>query len=575
MIEYDTELPLWRLLFRCHGSVVARSVVFAGPSAIVSLLLTLFAEVPFVAMAREMIGIDAAKTTVIWTAASVPLFALLTFRTSQAWGRFWEGTGLLHAMRGEWFDSASCLATFSLPAKNSKPDDVSNFRHTLLRLMSLCHGSALDELKVNESEDYEVIDIRGLDDETVRILTQCKMLNFNRVEVLLHMIQVLVINAQEEGVISIPAPILSRVYQTLSRGFVNLLNAKKIKDTRFPFPYAQVIALMLLALAVVTPFVMSVLLPHRFWCTIATFGPVFAALCMNYIAGELEMPFGEDCNDLPLIKFQEEMNSSLLMLIHDFSDHVPKIAQDRAHRDFALLKESLTDTRNSMTSIENHNVRGGSRTRCSMFVATLNDVEADSQLSGLREGCDEWSWAEDQSNGTAQGTPAPPPDPEAPKSGVPLNGVSSNGVLLNGVPLNGVPQKEATPTPLRATVDRSVHCTSEAVLAYTMREGSSPMQLPALPRDTGGISLTEGLPPDAGRHVRSGPFDWVRSGNGEQSRQQSLEQNGSAAAGAISRRASPLDLDDMPQTNVRRPCRQHLLVSCIPQSEPCSHNFEI
>ena len=45
-----------------------------------------------------------------------------------------------------------------------------------------------------------------------------------------------------DGVLAIPPPILSRVYQTLSRGFVNLLNAKKIADTRFPFPYAQTIA---------------------------------------------------------------------------------------------------------------------------------------------------------------------------------------------------------------------------------------------------------------------------------------------------------------------------------------------
>merc|ERR1719362_522786 len=155
--------------------------------------------------------------TVLWTAASAPLFSLLTFRTNQAWGRFWEGTGLLHAMRGEWFDSASCLATFSFPAKDKKPELVADFRHTILRLMSLCHGSALDELKNTETEDYEVLDIRGLDDETIHILRQCKDHNFNRVEVLLHMIQVLVINVQTEGIINIPPPILSRAFQTLSR----------------------------------------------------------------------------------------------------------------------------------------------------------------------------------------------------------------------------------------------------------------------------------------------------------------------------------------------------------------------
>mmetsp|Transcript_83746 Transcript_83746/g.166194 ORF Transcript_83746/g.166194 Transcript_83746/m.166194 type:complete len:564 (+) Transcript_83746:49-1740(+) len=562
MIEYETETPLWRLIFRCHGSVMARSLVFAAPSALLSLLLTLFAEEPFIADAREMFGIDVAKTTVIWAAVSAPLFTLLAFRTNQAWGRFWEGTGLLHAMRGEWFDSASCLATFSLPAKTSKPDAVSNFRHTLLRLMSLCHGSALDELKVSESEDYEVIDIRGLDDETVRILTQCKMLNFNRVEVLLHMIQVLVINAQQEGVISIPPPILSRVYQTLSRGFVNLLNAKKIKDTRFPFPYAQVVALMLLTLVVFTPFVMSVLLPHRFWCTIATFGPVFAAFCINYIAGELEMPFGEDCNDLPLIKFQEEMNSSLLMLIHTSSDHVPKISEDRAHRDFESLRESLTDSRNSMQHLEKNNNRvSGIRrrstrcgpTRCSMFAATLDSVEAGSQFSGTREGEPDWSSSDEasaggKSNGPAQKPPTPPSAPEAPS---------------NGVPSTGLPQKEATPPPLRSTTDEKVHSTTEAVLTYSKMH-----------EDTGSTSVPGGFTPDGGTHSGSGPCERGHISSGERSPERSFERSDSAASGALPRQPALPDLDSQ-LPRFRPPTRQRLLVECVPELETHPHNFEV
>ena len=35
---------------------------------------------------------------------------------------------------------------------------------------------------------------------------------------------------------------------------------------------------------------------------------------------ELENPFGLDDNDLPLDHFQQEMNSCLLMLLHENSD---------------------------------------------------------------------------------------------------------------------------------------------------------------------------------------------------------------------------------------------------------------
>jgi putative membrane protein len=357
MIDYQTGDYMHRIIFRLKGSAMPRAFKISFPSAIVALVLVALTD--DLQTARETIGFATSKTTVIWGSLTFPLLTLLSFRTNQAWGRFWEATGLLHAMRGEWFDSASCLATFSFPAKQSKPEMVNEFRHTMLRLMSLCHGSALDELKVEQTEDYEVLDIKGLDERTVQILTECKKNKFNRVEVVLHMIQILVINAQQTGVISIPPPILSRVYQTLSRGFVNLLSAKKIKDTRFPFPYAQIVVWGLMTLAICTPFAMSVMLPHYIWSTVGTFFPVFGTFCLHYIAEELEMPFGDDSNDLPIAHFQEEMNSSLMMLIHYNADHVAKTSS-RAEMEWEGLVGSIHDRRNSVVHLQNSNGRGAS-----------------------------------------------------------------------------------------------------------------------------------------------------------------------------------------------------------------------
>mmetsp|Transcript_92625 Transcript_92625/g.178680 ORF Transcript_92625/g.178680 Transcript_92625/m.178680 type:complete len:576 (-) Transcript_92625:46-1773(-) len=369
MIDYKPGDYTWRTACNLKGSVIPRCMLTALPAALISIVLVYFEDEML--EVRNSVGLSQMKVTIIWSALSAPLFTMIGFRTSEAMRRFWEGTGLLHAMRGEWFDSASCLVTFSMPATKSKPELVADFRHTMLRLMSLCHGSALDELKTTETEDYEVLDIRGLDDETIGILRQCKEHNFNRVEVLLHMIQVLVINAQADGILNIPPPILSRVYQTLSRGFVNLLNAKKIKDTRFPFPHAQIIAIMLIALALFTPLAMTAMISHTGWCALATFFPLFALFTLNYTAEELEMPFGEDPNDLPLKLFQEEMNTSLLMLIHNFSDHVAKIDGERALRDFAGLATSLHDARNSLTRFKNDDA-AGRHGRQSIFVHAHN-----------------------------------------------------------------------------------------------------------------------------------------------------------------------------------------------------------
>jgi len=325
MINYE-ENWLITLLLHSQGSVAGRSVLFAGPAAAVALLLLIIED--YAPEFRESIGIDDVSESQTWTAVTVVVMALLAFRTRQALARFWEGTGLLHMMRGEWYDSVSCLLSFSRSARESKPEEVAKFRHTLVRLMSLCHGSALQEIKGSAASDIVTINVSGLDTGTLDLLRECKdKYHFNRVEVLLHLLQTLVTTGHDQGLLKIPSPILSRVYQTLSRGFVNLLNAKKITDTRFPFPYAQLIAMLLFLHMVLTPMMITVVIRTKFFAALITFVVIFGMFGVNFIASELENPFGSDQNDLPLAHFQNEMNNSLLMLLNPKTDHVATTAK--------------------------------------------------------------------------------------------------------------------------------------------------------------------------------------------------------------------------------------------------------
>merc|ERR1719193_310290 len=111
--------------------------------------------------------------SVIWSATTAILLSLVAFRTRMGYGRFWEGTGLLHQMKGEWFDTISNCITFSIGTKRGRPEMVDRFRHTIVRLMSLCHASALEEISGMDSE-LETIDTRGLDDDTLRHLKSWK-----------------------------------------------------------------------------------------------------------------------------------------------------------------------------------------------------------------------------------------------------------------------------------------------------------------------------------------------------------------------------------------------------------------
>lgn len=343
MIEYSEDWLL-SLIFRTKGSVAIRASLFAVPAAIFTVLLIYIDEVS--PGFREDYGLRDLGSSQLWAVSTSVLAILLAFRTNRAMARFWEGTGLLHQMRGEWFDSVSCCVTFSRAALPTKFVEVHEFRHTIVRLMSLCHGSALEEIAGHGDDgELETIDSFGLNIRTLKHLKDCKLIHhFNTVEVLLHLIQSLITKNHDDGILKIPPPILSRVYQTLSRGFVNLLNAKKIADTRFPFPYAQTITFLLFLNILMTPLMISCLISSKVIAPLFAFVPIFGMFSLNFIGVELENPFGNDDNDLPLDHFQTEMNKCLLMLLEDNADLIAGVSQTRCIRKFKDLKGGMRPT---------------------------------------------------------------------------------------------------------------------------------------------------------------------------------------------------------------------------------------
>ncbi|CAE7910058.1 unnamed protein product [Symbiodinium microadriaticum] len=305
----------------------------------------------------------------VWSGLTVTLSILIGFRTQQALERFWEGTSLLHQMRGEYFDSVSCLVSFSQSALESKPAEVLQFRQTLVRLVSHMHESALDEI-AGCRDRFPTIDKCSLDDETLRFVATCQdKYGWNRVLSLQHMIQVLITHHIHTGMLDIPPPILSRVYQTLSRGLVNLLNAVKIKDTSFPFPWAQMITCLLAVHTVYTPFIIVSITTSLYWALPVSFVPIFGMIALNLVASELEMPFGTDENDLPLHHFQREMNQGLLLLLHERSDHIPS------------TRANATQCIDELMSCERgEKVRSLSRYQ-SQSLDDLDDIEADELIT--------------------------------------------------------------------------------------------------------------------------------------------------------------------------------------------------
>merc|ERR1719161_2819794 len=95
--------------------------------------------------------------------------------------------------------------------------------------------------------------------------------------------------------------------------------------TPFPFPYAQMTTVLLLLHWLITPGLMCMWTGHWVWAFTFTYIPVFSFWCINLIAVEIEQPFGDDINDLPTHELQEEMNSTLLLLIDPASGRCPTL----------------------------------------------------------------------------------------------------------------------------------------------------------------------------------------------------------------------------------------------------------
>merc|ERR1719235_322174 len=243
---------------------------------------------------------------------------LLVFRSQQAYSRWWEGGTLLQQIRGEWFNGYSCLLAFCNPDP-AKAEEVEKFQHQLVRMISLLYSSGLAQVATLDTKDFEVIDIDSFDPDSMKYLQECH----DRCEVMLQWLQQLIMKAEKDGIIKVAPPILSRVYQQLGNGIVGLNNARKITDFPIPFPLAQMITFMLFFHLVVTPVVCATSIETPQWATIISFVVAISFWSINYIAVELEQPFGDDPNDLPLHEMQRDFNISLKQLLHPKCNATP------------------------------------------------------------------------------------------------------------------------------------------------------------------------------------------------------------------------------------------------------------
>jgi hypothetical protein len=246
-------------------------------------------------------------------------------------------------MRAEWFNACISLVAY---CKHSDASDetVAAFRNTLVRLMSMLNACALAELEeINchpeavediTAFDFDLIDPLGID---MRSLVSLKDSD-SKVELLFFWIQALLVENIRTGVLSIPAPILSRTFHQLGNGWIAFNDAIKVSYIAFPFPYAQTCEVVLALHWAVVPFVVVHWVTHPAWAFVFALIQVFILWALNFIAVEIENPFGKDANDLDGQHMQDEFNRHLMLLLQKETLRVPQLSEryvdcERVHAD--------------------------------------------------------------------------------------------------------------------------------------------------------------------------------------------------------------------------------------------------
>mmetsp|Transcript_53663 Transcript_53663/g.116701 ORF Transcript_53663/g.116701 Transcript_53663/m.116701 type:complete len:244 (-) Transcript_53663:291-1022(-) len=141
------------------------------------------------------------------------------------------------------------------------------------------------------------------------------------------------------GGLNLSPTLLTRALQNLSTGMSGFMAARAIADTPIPFPYAQLVVLLLVMYLLVTPFVMMAFTQNVWFSALISVGATLVYYGLHSVTVELEDPFGTDENDLPL----QEMHTAFLESVH-YLEHeeteVQEALEDLSKRKFSDLQRS-------------------------------------------------------------------------------------------------------------------------------------------------------------------------------------------------------------------------------------------
>jgi len=152
---------------------------------------------------------------------------------------------------------------------------------------------------------------------------------------------------------SMPAPIMSRSYQELSNGMNGYSQAQKIADIPFPFPFTQLMEILLYGYSVLIPMHTAVFTQGQVFTPLLAFCIAYSLWTLSELSRELEDPFADGPNQLPVLDSHERF---IELLRTNYYAHKPSRTRARDEDGTQSIGVRISDV-SSSTSINVHATR--------------------------------------------------------------------------------------------------------------------------------------------------------------------------------------------------------------------------
>ncbi|MBF0338249.1 MAG: hypothetical protein HQL05_10495 [Nitrospirae bacterium] len=285
MIQYDNKDWL-KLLLAMRGSVLQSMLPRLG----------MFAAVSAIIAAAHFYIVKINTPVIPWSVVGVALGLMLVFRTNTAYERYWEG----RRMWGSIMNSTQNIAIDSIAYISSDHTESLKLKQRLFKLLTAF--PILVKQKLREQRDFEELK-SFLTNSEIAILEK----SFNIPANLIAMIKKTLYMCLKLGILhQSHLTILNANLVDLAN---SLANCERIRSTPIPLAYALHLKRFVYVFCLTIP--LALVGTFGWWTILIDVSIAYAFIGIEEIGIEIEDPFGEDPNDLPLDDFCESVKHTL------------------------------------------------------------------------------------------------------------------------------------------------------------------------------------------------------------------------------------------------------------------------